>query len=80
MNVCGIWGNLNIKLSKLPYNFPFDEILYLEYGEQFSFCWNIVNEQLTLTQIVHEKGEYVCVNSIREISYNQILNVEDSFS
>ena len=34
------------------------------------------NEQLILTQIIHEKGEHVCINNIREENYNQILNVQ----
>ena len=34
------------------------------------------NEQLILTQIVHGKGEHVCINNIRRESYNQSLDVE----
>ena len=37
------------------------------------------NEQLILTQIVHGKGEHVCLNNIRQENYNQILDVEDFF-
>ena len=38
------------------------------------------NEQLRLTQIIHGKGEHVCINNIREENYNQILDVKALFS
>ena len=38
------------------------------------------NEQSILTKIIHGKGEHVCINSIREKNYNQILDVEALFS
>ena len=34
------------------------------------------NEQLILTQIIHGKGEHVCINNRRDENYNQILHVE----
>ena len=39
-----------------------------------------INEYLILTQIIHGKGEHICINEIREENYNQILDVEALFS
>ena len=38
------------------------------------------NEQSILTQIIHEKGEHVCINNIREENCNQSLDVKPFLS
>ena len=38
------------------------------------------NEQWILTEIIHGKGEHVCINNIRRGIYNRSLDIEASFS
>ena len=38
------------------------------------------NEQSIIKEIIHAKGEYVCINNIREENYNKNVDVEAFFS